>query len=207
MRGKILQEDILSSFKKDISFIAGTSNIRWFPNTDLPEFAFFGRSNVGKSSLINYLCNRKDISRVSNTPGRTTEINFFNLDNKLVLVDLPGYGYAKRSIDDREKWLKLIEHYFLTRVNLLLVNILIDSRRGIGSSDLEIIDFLYKIKKEFQIVFTKYDKLINKTDIIEDCKKHLIQYNYTKQFIFTSSRRRYGAEEVQLSLASYLKGY
>ncbi len=203
---KLLREDILSSFKKDISFIAGTGNIRWFPDIELPEFAFFGRSNVGKSSLINYLCNRRDLSRVSNTPGRTTEINFFNLDNKLVLVDLPGYGYAKRSIEDREKWLKLIEYYFLNRVNLFLVNILIDSRRGIGASDLEIIDFLYKIKKDFQIVFTKYDKVINKSEIIEDCKKHLIQYNYTKQFIFTSSRRKYGAEEVQLSLAGYPKG-
>ncbi len=199
-------KEIIKSFKKEAVFIAGTSNIRWFPETDLPEFAFFGRSNVGKSSLINYLCNRNTLSRVSNTPGRTTEINFFNIDNKLVLVDLPGYGYAKRSLEDRNHWMKLIESYLLNRHNLFLINILVDSRRGLLESDIEIIDFIYKIKKDFQIVFTKFDKIKKKEEIIEDCKKHLIRYNYNKQFIFTSSRRKYGAEEVQLSLAGYLKG-
>ncbi len=198
-------ENISESFKKEAIFIAGTQNIRWFPETNLPEFVFFGRSNAGKSSLINYLCNRKTLSRVSNSPGRTTEINFFNIDNKLALVDLPGYGYAKRSKEEREKWLRLIEHYLIYRENLVLVNLLIDSRRGLLDSDIEIIDFLYKLKKEFQIIFTKYDKMKNKEEIIDDCKKQLIKYNYNKQFIFTSSRRRYGAEEVQLSLASYLK--
>ncbi len=201
-----MQKEILLSFKKEVIFIAGTGNIKWFPETGLPEFAFFGRSNVGKSSLINYLCNRKTLSRVSNTPGRTTEINFFNIDNKLSLVDLPGYGYAKRSIADRDKWLKLIEYYLLNRNNLFLVNLLIDSRRGISNHDLEIIAFLHEIKKDFQIVFTKYDKVKNKEEIIEGCKKHLIEYNYKRQFIFTSSRRKYGAEEVQLSLASCLEG-
>ena len=198
-------KDILESFKKEAIFIAGTRNIRWFPETGLPEFVFFGRSNVGKSSLINYLCNRKTLSRVSNSPGRTTEINFFNIDNKIALVDFPGYGYAKRSKEDREKWLKLIEHYLIYRENLVLVNLLIDARRGILPSDMEIIDFLYKLKKEFQIIFTKYDKAKNKEEIIDDCKKQLIKYNYKKQFIFTSSRGKYGAEEVQLSLAGYLK--
>ena len=199
-------KQISSSLKKDIVFLGGTSSSKWIPKSELPEFAFFGRSNVGKSSLINYLCNRKDISRVSNTPGRTTEINFFKIDNLFTLVDLPGYGYAKRSMIDREKWLRIIEHYFLHRMNLMLVFILIDSRRGIMPIDLDVIDYLNKIKKDFQIIFTKYDKIVNKTKIIEDCKKDLLQYNHTKQFIFTSSRGKYGAEEVQLSLASYFKG-
>ena len=195
---------IHSIFKKEAIFIGGSDG-KWMPSTGLPEVAFFGRSNVGKSSLLNQLCNRKNLCRVSKTPGRTTTINFFNIGDRLILVDLPGYGYAKRSIKERVSWMKNIKQYFCHRDNLCLVCILIDSRHGMKPIDLDIIEFLYQNNIEYQIILTKSDKIKKTESIIDDCQKHLIDYNYTRQFIFNSSRKNYGAEQVKLSLAKYCK--
>ena len=195
---------IHSIFKKEASFIGGSQG-KWMPDTELPEVAFFGRSNVGKSSLVNQLCNRKNLCRVSKTPGRTTTINFFNIGDRLILVDLPGYGYAKRSITERVTWMHNIKQYFCHRPNLCLVCILIDSRHGIKPIDLDIIKLLHCNDIEYQIILTKSDKRKETELIIDDCQKHLIDYNYTRQFIFNSSKKNYGAEQVKLSLAKYLK--
>ena len=194
---------IYSIFKQEATFIGGSES-KWMPNTGLPEVAFFGRSNVGKSSLLNQLCNRKKLCRVSKTPGRTTTLNFFNIADRLVLVDLPGYGYAKRSITDRVNWMKNIKHYFCHRETLHLVFMLLDARHGMKPIDLDIIKFLYQNNVEYQIVLTKSDKIKKTESLIDDCQKHLIDYNYTRQFIFNSSKNNYGTEQVKLNLAKYI---
>ncbi|HEY4264894.1 MAG TPA: ribosome biogenesis GTP-binding protein YihA/YsxC, partial [Micropepsaceae bacterium] len=121
-RGRIL-------FAQDCDFLQGAANLDGIPATDLPEVAFVGRSNVGKSSLVNALTGRKTLARVSNTPGRTREINFFRLGGRLILADLPGYGYARVSRTDSERWTELIFAYLRGRAHLRRAVLLIDSRR------------------------------------------------------------------------------
>lgn len=103
-------------------------NPEGYPESDLPEIAMVGRSNVGKSSVINFLLNRKSLARVGNTPGKTRQINFFNMENKLLLVDLPGYGYAKVSKKEKEKWHTIVESYLLGRTQLRLIIMILDIR-------------------------------------------------------------------------------
>ena len=109
-------------FKQEAKFIAGVARIDQFPKLFLPQVAFFGKSNVGKSSLINAICRRKALARVSHTPGRTQQINFFSIDNKLLITDLPGYGFAKAPKSERANWHKLISYYLENDTNLQLVN-------------------------------------------------------------------------------------
>ena len=129
------------------------------PPADLSEIAFSGRSNVGKSSIINALTGRKTLAKASNTPGRTREINFFRLANRLMLVDLPGYGYAKAARSDVNRWTRLVEQYLSGRPNLRRVCLLIDSRHGVKESDVEIMKILDAAAVSYQIVFTKIDKI------------------------------------------------
>ena len=123
------------------------------------QFAMSGRSNVGKSSLINKLLNRKSLARVSGEPGKTITINYYNIDNAMYLVDLPGYGYAKRSAEDIKKWSRLVEGYFADNPALVCVIQLIDLKVGITKDDAQMLDWLYETKMPFFIVATKYDKL------------------------------------------------
>ena len=123
------------------------------------DCCFIGRSNVGKSSLINALTSRKTLARTSNTPGRTQQINFFQLEKKLMLVDLPGYGYAKASKTKIKDWSKFVLSYLENRPQLSRVCILIDSRRGIKKNDEAIMDYLDKISASYQLVLTKCDKI------------------------------------------------
>ncbi|MEG1017166.1 MAG: ribosome biogenesis GTP-binding protein YihA/YsxC [Oscillospiraceae bacterium] len=130
-----------------------------FPESEKPEIVFCGRSNVGKSSLLNKLCFRKSIARVSATPGKTTTVNFFTLDKDWFLVDLPGYGYAKRSESEKKRWSELMEHYFNSARDIRLVCLLIDSRHEPSADDFIMLDFLNKVGFSFLVVLTKVDKL------------------------------------------------
>jgi len=140
-------------------FFWGASSEENLPPVSLPEVAFVGRSNVGKSSLINALTGRKALARVSNTPGRTREINFFNLGQKLILVDLPGYGYAKASKTLAAEWQRMIFAYLQGRASLKRVALLIDARRGVGDIDRAVMTLLDKAAVSYLIVLTKLDQL------------------------------------------------
>ena len=131
----------------------------WRPTNDLPEIAFAGRSNVGKSSLLNRLVRRKAFARVSNTPGRTREINFFKVNDQFVLADLPGYGYARIAKERKAEWLPLIEGYLRTSTTLRGVVQLLDARHDPSNEDLQMLDFLAEIEKPTIVVLTKIDKL------------------------------------------------
>jgi GTP-binding protein len=131
----------------------------WRPETTLPEIAFAGRSNVGKSSLINTLLRRSKAARVSNTPGRTREINFFRINDEFVLVDLPGYGYARISKDRKAEWKPMIEGYLRGSANLRGIVQLLDIRHDPTKDDLQMLDFLSQVGVPTMIVMTKTDKL------------------------------------------------
>ncbi len=130
-----------------------------YPKAGLPEFAFAGRSNVGKSSLINKLLNRKSLARVSGTPGKTITINFYNVDDTIHLVDLPGYGYAKRSKEEIEKWGKMMEDYLSSRKELVQTILLVDSRHKPTKDDVLMADWIRHYHDRIIVVATKMDKL------------------------------------------------
>jgi GTP-binding protein len=143
---------------KQATFEGSYAALNQFPQDKIPEFAFIGRSNVGKSSLINMMCDRKNLVRISNTPGKTQTINFFLINNSLFrLADLPGYGFAKVSKSKREDWQKLIEDYLRNRPNLACTYLLIDARIQPQNSDLEMANRLGEWFIPFIIVFTKCD--------------------------------------------------
>lgn len=146
-------------FRQSCTFTAGAQEPSQLPPAILPEVAFVGRSNVGKSSLINALTYRKSLARISSTPGRTTQINFFCLANAFNLVDLPGYGYAEKSKKMLVQWQTLINFYLTERLTLKRVYVLIDSRRGIGPKDLIMMEFLNRFALSYQVVLTKADQL------------------------------------------------
>ena len=146
-------------FARNVEFLMGAAAIPQLPEPDLPEVAFAGRSNVGKSSLINALVNRHGLARASTEPGRTREVNFFVLDERLRLVDLPGYGFAKVSRTTASKFQNLGRSYLRGRVNLKRVYLLIDARHGLKTVDAEALDALDLAAVSYQIVLTKTDKL------------------------------------------------
>jgi GTP-binding protein len=146
-------------FARDCRFIAGAGDAASLPPESLPEIAFLGRSNVGKSSLVNALTGRHTLARTSNTPGRTRQINFFALDGRLMLVDLPGYGYAAASKSAVAAWTRLVQHYLRGRASLRRVCLLIDSRHGIKEPDRPIMELCDTSGLSYQIVLTKVDKL------------------------------------------------
>jgi GTP-binding protein len=158
--------DAADSRKKDplivrtLEFLGGMATPHgWRPETTLPEIAFAGRSNVGKSSLINTLLRRSKAARVSNTPGRTREINFFRINDEFVLVDLPGYGYARISKDRKAEWKPMIEGYLRGSANLRGIVQLLDIRHDPTKDDLQMLDFLSQVGVPTMIVMTKTDKL------------------------------------------------
>ena len=146
-------------FARPVAFMMGAVRIDGLPPADLPEVAFAGRSNVGKSSLINGLVGQKHLARASNEPGRTREVNFFVLDEKLRLVDLPGYGFARASKTDTQKFQNLGRAYLRGRPNLKRVYLLIDARHGLKKVDAEALDALDLAAVSYQIVLTKADKI------------------------------------------------
>ena len=146
-------------FAQPVAFLMGAAAIEQLPPADLPEVAFAGRSNVGKSSLINALVNQKYLARASNEPGRTREVNFFVLTERLRLVDLPGYGFARASKTSTAKFQNLGRDYLRGRPNLKRVYLLIDSRHGLKAVDSEAMDALDLAAVSYQIVLTKADKI------------------------------------------------
>lgn len=146
-------------FAQECVFVSGAANYDGVPDADLPEIAFVGRSNVGKSSLINALTGRKTLARTSNTPGRTQQINFFRLQDALMLADLPGYGYAKASKTEIKRWTRLIFDYLRGRPSLRRVCLLIDARHGLKTKDIEVMKDLDDAAVSYQIVLTKCDKV------------------------------------------------
>ena len=181
-------------------------NSRQFPRDPRPEIALSGRSNVGKSSLINTLLGRKSLARVSSSPGKTITINYYDIDKKLYLVDLPGYGYAKRSIESKKGWSSLTEDYFVKNPSadaIKLVVQLIDIRTGPTDDDIMMINFLIDNEIDFIVVATKTDKL-SKTQLanaLEDLKKEYFEGTGIEIIPF-SSVTRVGKDDVWKIIAN-----
>lgn len=146
-------------FAGPVTFVLGVADMRQLPDSALPEVAFAGRSNVGKSSLVNAVTGRKGLARASTEPGRTRELNYFRVGDTLHLVDLPGYGFAKAGKGDIKRWTALTRDYLRGRPNLKRVFLLIDSRHGLKEHDKEVMDELDKAAVTYQLVFTKADKV------------------------------------------------
>ena len=184
---------------KTAEFVKSSQYLEQCPHPDMPEFAFIGRSNVGKSSLINMLVDKKDLAKTSSQPGKTQLINHFLINEEWYLVDLPGYGYAKTSMENRKKWRKMIEDYLLKRVNLLTVFVLVDSRLEPQKIDLEFINFLGENQVPITLIFTKTDKQSAKKteESLERFKESLSEYwEELPEIILTSSEKRVGRDEV-----------
>lgn len=181
-------------------FLISNSDVGQCPALNAPEYAFIGRSNVGKSSLINMLCHHKDLAKTSQKPGKTLLINHFEINNgKWYLVDLPGYGYAQAGKKQREQLRKMIERYCLMRENLYSLFVLVDSRHKPQNIDLEFISWLGEQQIPFSIVFTKIDKLSKQQlqDNLEVYKQQLSeQWEELPPLFLTSSEKNIGAEEI-----------
>lgn len=200
---------------KDAHFISSNSKIDKLPKDNLPEYAFIGRSNVGKSSLINALVQRKSLAKTSATPGKTIAINHFVVNNQWYLVDLPGYGYAKRSKKAREEWQVMLANYIKRRRNLIYTFVLVDSRIEPQNSDIGFMEWLGENQVPFCIVFTKADKL-SKAELdrnVEDYKQRLLEdWEELPPIFVTSSETKLGRDEVldfieqqNVELENYLK--
>ena len=144
---------------KEARFVKSSTGLKGCPQDDLPEYAFVGRSNVGKSSLINMLTNRNKLAKTSTTPGKTQLINHFLINKEWYLVDLPGYGYARMPVKEREKMMNMIREYILKRQNLACLFLLIDTRLEMQKADRQFLQFLGSNQVPFALVFTKTDKI------------------------------------------------
>lgn len=191
--------------KTELEISAGRPN--QFPRRSLPQVAFSGRSNVGKSSLINSLIGRKSLARVSGSPGKTITVNFYRTDNALYLVDLPGYGYAKRTYEDKLRWSALTDGYFTNNPNIDLLKLtvqLIDSRIGPTKDDLDMLRYLTEAELPHVIVATKADKLnaTEKRKIIE-CVENEELCSHADAFILYSSSNGLGREDLWKEILSH----
>ena len=188
-----------SPIVKSAKFIISNTDIKKCPQDGKPEYAFIGRSNVGKSSLINMLTNQRKLAMTSATPGKTLLINHFLINNEWYLVDLPGYGYAKRSKSQTEQLEHIISSYVLDRQQLTLLFVLIDSRHAPQKIDLEFIQWLGENGVPFLIIFTKADKL-TKTALASNIAAYknrlLEEWEELPQIFITSSETAHGREEV-----------
>ncbi|MDZ7766830.1 MAG: ribosome biogenesis GTP-binding protein YihA/YsxC [Melioribacteraceae bacterium] len=144
---------------KEINFVKSVADVNELPKMKLPEIVLAGRSNVGKSSFINHIFGRKKLAKISSTPGKTRTINYFNVDDKFFVVDLPGFGYAKVSKTEREQWRKLIENYFASDRDIITVYQLIDSRHDPSELDILLYEFLNEIDIPVTVILNKVDKL------------------------------------------------
>jgi GTP-binding protein len=184
---------------KTSAFTLSSPNIEKCPNDNKPEYAFIGRSNVGKSSLINMLCNHKGLAKTSSTPGKTLLINHFIINKEWYLVDLPGYGFAKRSKSQQQKISNMISSYLLMREQLTNVFVLIDIRHSPQTIDLEFINWLGSSGIPFSIVFTKADKL-SRQKAKESVSKYMDSlrdlWEELPPYFVTSSENKTGREEL-----------
>ena len=184
---------------KTAEYVGSFVQLAQCPQTRQPEFAFIGRSNVGKSSLVNYLCGRKALAKVSVTPGKTQTLNYFNINQHWFLVDLPGYGYAKTSRTTRAQWSDMIRNFVLKRETLQYVFILIDSRIAPQKIDLEFINWMGEKGIPFCIAFTKADKLSSpdtQSNIASFKNKLLENWEELPPMFVTSSEKKTGKEPI-----------
>ena len=195
---------------QNVAFKLGVAKHDGFPEDDIPEVCFAGRSNVGKSSLINALTNRKGLARASNTPGRTQELNYFSLNDKIHLVDLPGYGFAEAPKAKVDVWNILIRDYLRGRPHLKRAFILIDARHGIKKNDKEIFDLMDKAGVNYQIILTKIDKISTKAldEILQETHKIKEEFiAFHPHILITSSEKNIGLEEVRHEIANFIPAY
>jgi len=176
------------------TFIKSSAILKECPSPDRAEYAFIGRSNVGKSSLINMLCGRKELAKISGKPGKTQLINHFDIDGSWYLVDLPGYGYAKVSKTDREKFGKMIKQYISKRENLVNLYVLVDGRHLPQKNDLEFMRWLGETHIPFTIVFTKLDKI--KKTFLSYKKKMKEEWDELPPFHRSSAKSNLGQMEI-----------
>jgi GTP-binding protein len=198
-------EEARKIFAGECTFLWGSADLNALPPPDKNEIAFAGRSNVGKSSLVNALTGRKTLAKISNTPGRTQQLNFFNLADHLYLVDMPGYGYAKVSKKMRAEWDKLIFNYLQGRPNLRTVLVMIDCRHGLKDVDLHLMDLLDKAAVNYRIVLTKCDKISEKerTAVSEQIRETLLKHPAAYPIISaTSSENGIGIPELRAMIIS-----
>lgn len=191
-------------FAQECKFLRSVESISSLPAYTLPEIAFAGRSNVGKSSLINALTGRKTLARTSNTPGRTQHLNFFQLHDELMLVDMPGYGYAEAPKVLVARWQQLIRQYLLGRPTLKRVYVLIDSRHGIKTNDLEMMKMLDETAVSYQIILTKLDKIGQKEadKVIAETREKLKEHGAAYPILgITSSEKRFGIEDLRSEIS------
>ena len=192
-------------FAGPCEFVTGVTELQQLPGTGLPEVAFAGRSNVGKSSLINALTNRKTLARTSSAPGRTRQINFFLLGERVMLVDLPGYGYAKASKTEVQDWNKLVDSYLIGRPTLLRTILLIDSRHGLKPADDPVMDLLDTAAVSYQAVMTKSDKLkpsscsTIRASTLATLETHAAAH---PSLLFTSTARGNGIPDLRAAIAT-----
>ena len=176
--------------------LLSAANKSHYPQDDIPEVALAGRSNVGKSSFINTMLSRKNLARTSGKPGKTQLLNFFNIDGKLRFVDVPGYGYARVSKKEREKWGKMIEEYLTSRENLRAVVSLVDLRHEPSADDVQMYEFLKYYEIPVILVATKADKIPRgKWNKHESMIKKKLDFDKTDTFIIFSSVNKTGVEE------------
>ncbi len=200
-----MTETTTKIFSGPISFLKSAPKLEFLPEPTVPEIAFAGRSNVGKSSLINALVNRNNLARASNTPGRTQELNFFDVGDPATfrIVDMPGYGYAKAPIKTVQQWRYLINDYLRGRVVLKRVFVLIDSRHGIKDVDHDIMSMLDSAAISYRIVLTKTDKIkasdlaAIETDTMAKLRKHVAAY---PDLSVTSAEKRGGIEDLRTAV-------
>jgi GTP-binding protein len=192
-------------FAQQCGFVAGVQSMAQLPEFALPEVAFAGRSNVGKSSLVNALTAQNTLARTSNTPGRTRQLNFFDLGSRLLLVDLPGYGYAKAPKTEIKRWTELTRDYLRGRPTLRRVCLLIDARRGVRDTDREVMRALDTAAVSYQLVLTKADKvkqpeLAQVIDATQDLRpKHVALH---PRIAATSAQKDTGIAELRAELAA-----
>ncbi len=183
----------------EIDYVGSFPSESASPKLNIPEFAFIGRSNVGKSSLINMISGRKELAKVSKAPGKTQYLNFFLANKKWHIVDLPGYGYAKISKQKREQWEKMIERYLVTRQQLICTFVLLDVRLPLQKIDLEFINWLGERAVSFTLLYTKADK-VRPSQLdghIKSIQDGLLPYwNFLPEQFVTSAETRMGREEL-----------
>ena len=193
-------------FAQKCDFVLAAADPVQFPETRLSEIAFIGRSNVGKSSLINALTNRKGLARASNTPGRTQQVVFFNLADRLMLVDLPGYGHAEAPREEKDRWNELVNTYLRQRRALKCVCLLLDGRHGAKAHDLDMMTFLDRAAVSYQVVLTKLDqvRILDREKRMEQVRQIIAKHPAARSdIIATSAEDKSGINGLQAFLAWY----
>ena len=187
----------------NVTFVKSTPSVKERPQDQLPEVLIVGKSNVGKSSLINTLCQRKSLAYTSSKPGHTRLLNYYNIDNKFFLVDAPGYGYAKGGVDLDRLFGTMMDEYFTDNNYLKLVLLLIDSRREFGENDTEILNYLIESKIPYFVVITKTDKINQKGR--SELNKRLKEMNVLENVYFTSSLSNRTLDKLKTGIEQLIK--